>query len=169
MFKRLVFVGVLLAFTTAWAQEYVVEVSTAAASDNIYYRVGNVREDGALDWGIETKADEQGKSLGITTCGGTAIMVFRNDESEIMYKVGAVDIETLTVAWGPKQQFAKGKSPTIDLEGTRVTAVYQGTKKDVLYVMTGWLEAPRKQINWGGAFQYDDQGKNPAIAVGTAK
>ena len=32
MFKRLVFVGVLLAFTTSWAKEYVVEVSTAAGS-----------------------------------------------------------------------------------------------------------------------------------------
>lgn len=167
MLKKLMFLGVFtLAVTAAWAGEYVVEVSNASSSDNIYYRVGMVREDGALDWGIETKADEEGKSLGVTTDNGTAIMIFRGEENEIFYKVGAVDTETLTVAWGPKQEFAKGKSPIIDLEGTRVTAVYQGTKKDVLYVMTGWLEATRKQINWGGAFKYDEQGRNPGIAVG---
>lgn len=167
MLKKLVFFSVLLAVSAAWAKEYVVEVSNSSASDNIYYRVGLVREDGAVDWGIETKAEEEGKSLGVTTGGGTAIMIFRNDEDEIFYKVGAVSTETLTVEWGPKQEFAKGKSPVVDLEGTRVTAVYQGTKKEVLYIMTGWLEATRKQINWGGAFQYDDQGRSPAIAVGT--
>ena len=166
MLKKLVFLGALFAVTTAWAAEYVVEVSNASGSDNIYYRVGLIREDGAIDWGIDTKADEDGRSLGVATDAGTAIMIFRNDEDEIFYKVGAVDTEALTVDWGPKQEFAKGSSPSINLSGTRVVAVYGGTKKDRLFVMTGWLEAARKQINWGGSFQYDDKGRNPAIALG---
>ena len=167
MLKKLIFAAVFtLATTAAWAGEYVVEASNASGSDNIYYRVGLVREDGAIDWGIETKTGDAGKSLGMTTDAGNAIMIFRNDDSEIFYKVGSVDTATLTVAWGPKQQFAKGKSPVIDLAGTRVTVVYQGTKNNVLKVMTGWLEATRKQINWGGAFEYDEAGRSPTIAVG---
>lgn len=63
MISRLVVVAFLIAASTVLAKDYVVEASNSKGSDNIAYRVGLLSdEDGMVDWGIETKIGEEGKS-----------------------------------------------------------------------------------------------------------
>lgn len=168
MHGRLILVGLLLTASAAFARDYVVEASNSKGSDNIAYRVGLLNdEDGMIDWGIETKIGEAGKSIRIATEAGVAVIVYRKDDNGIFYQVGKVNTEALTIDWGPKQEFTKGKSPNISLHGKRIVAVTEGSGNTVLRVMHGWVEAERKQINWGGRFQYDEDGRNPTIAIGT--
>jgi hypothetical protein len=168
MISRLVLMAFLLAASTVWAKDYVVEASNAKGSDNIAYRVGLLNdENGMIDWGIETKIGEAGKSVRIVTEGRVVVLVYRKEDNGIFYQVGLVNTEALTIDWGPKQEFTKGKSPNISMHGKRIVAVIEGSGEPVLRVMHGWIEAERKQINWGGRFQYDEDGRNPTIAIGT--
>jgi hypothetical protein len=175
MFRRaLLLTGVLLlslAFA-ALAQEFVVQVNQGAGdqSDYLFSRVGKVKEDGSMDWGNSTKI-AKGKSACVAVEGKTAVLVKRGTgdaKEDLLYQVGTVDLNTMTVAWGPEVRFNKGASPFVSFKGTRVVVVNQSPDSERLWMMVGVLEVQRQQITFGQAVKYDN-GANPAIGIEVAK
>jgi len=152
---------------SASAGRYVIAVSNAQGSDNMYCRVGLVAEDGGIDWGNESKLDEPGKSPSLATDGDVAVLVFADKDKVLFYRVGEVSRRSLTVEWGPVLEFSKGRHPIVSMSKKTAVALFLGTKKDRLFCMTGEVRGERKQVVWSEPVLFDEKGKNPAIAMGS--
>lgn len=172
-FSTAVALVLLMAFA-AVAQEFVVEVSGGAGeqADNLFSRVGKVKEDGTMDWGNKIKIGK-GKGPCVAVDGKGAVLVNRggtNDtKDDLFYRVGTVDLTTMVVTWGAEVKYDKGDRPSVSFKGTRVIEVHQSGETDRLWITSGVLDVQRQQIAFIPAVKYDPDGTNPSIAVESSK
>lgn len=177
MFRRVLLTTgalVLAMALAAFAQEFVVEVSAGGGdqADNLFSRVGKIKEDGSMDWGNKIKIGK-GKGPSVAADGKTAVLVSRGAGNEtkddLFYRVGTVDLTAMTIAWGAEVNFSKGDRPSVSFKGIRVVEVHQSPDNERLWIMNGILEVQRQQITFGQAVKYDPDGSNPTIAVESIK
>lgn len=175
MRKRVAFLtGILtLALTCPiFAQNCFVEVSSGAADqeDNMFSRVCKIKEDGTLDWGNKIKIGK-GKSPCVFLDGKIAVLVHRGSTKEsaedLFYHVGAVDLTTMAVTWGPEVKYGNGAQPFVSFKGNRVVEVHQSGDHDRLWITMGTIDVQRQQISFGEAVKYDPEGRNPSVSLGT--
>jgi hypothetical protein len=148
------------------AADYVIALSNAKESDNVYYRVGLVHGDG-VDWGNESRLDRKMNAPVIATDDGIAVIAYANKKNEIKYAIGEVSSETLTIEWGPVLQFGNGRDPMVTMTGSSIVLAYRGTSKNALYYAMGEANDQRQQVIWKESRQYDDKGRNPTVAAGS--
>ena len=172
--KRGLLIGVLaavaLSYGSAFAGQYFVEVSAGSESENnsLFSRVGTFKEDGTIDWGNNIKIGK-GKSPSVALQGKNAVLVYRGtsseNEDELFYRVGTVDLTTMAATWGAEVKYSKGAGPSVALKGTRVVEVHQSPAKDKIWITVGVMDPQRQQIAWGTSVLYDEAGRSPAISI----
>jgi hypothetical protein len=161
---QLALLATVVSVSNTFAVDYVIAASNAKESNNVYYRVGLVQDDG-IDWGNEARMTKM-KAPVIATDDEIAVLVYAQDK-EMFYRVGQVDTEMLAVEWGPVLQIGKGRSPAVSMVGSQLILVYRGSQKDKLFYAFGEANGPRKQVVWESAWTYDDKGRNPQVAAGS--
>lgn len=155
---------VALTCSPVFSQDYFVEVSSSAGSDNLWSRVGLLKKDtGAVEWGNKVKF-AQGNSPCVATDGTVAVLVYKGGEDKLLYHVGDIDHETMTVSWGPAVSYDSGQGPSISIKGGQIVEVHQAKSSEKLWILMGTIDSKKRQIAWGKGVQYDAEGRGPAIS-----
>lgn len=168
---RLVNTIIVMSICALWtidslATELVLEVHKAEDKQVMYSRVGEIADNGFIDWGNVSKI-AKASSLGVGFDGKKlAVLVYGDDDDEkkFLYRVGHVDSESLTISWGASEPIGiKGRSPGVTIRGNRVILSLKGSSKDNLYVVTGVIQGERKQVVWGNTQIFDEKGSSVDI------
>lgn len=161
--------AVALGYSAASAQHFVeVSIGSEAEKDNLFSRIGVIKEDGGIDWGNKVKVGK-GKTPSVSLDGKNAVLVYRGSqtetEDELFYRVGTIDLTTMMATWGAEVKYVRGGNPSVALKGTRVVEVHQSPAKDNTWIAVGVIDTQRQQIAWGAPVKYDDAGRGPAISL----
>ena len=168
---RLINTAIVISICALWtidslANELVLEVHKAEDKQVMFSRVGEIAENGFIDWGNVSKI-AKASSLGVGFDGEkTAVLVYGDDDDEkkLLYRVGHVDRESLTISWGASEVIGfKGRSPGVTIRGNRVILSMKGASKNNLYVVTGVIQGDRKQVVWGNTQIFDEKGSSVDI------
>ena len=163
---RLINTTIVVSMCALWtidslAKELVLEVHKAEDKQVMFSRVGEIAENGFVDWGNVSKI-AKASSLGVGFDGKkTAVLVYGDDDDEkkLLYRVGHVDRESLTISWGASEAIGfKGRSPGVTIRGNRVILSMKGASKNNLYVVAGVIQGERKQVVWGNTQIFDEKG-----------
>ena len=85
-------------------------------------------------------------------------------ETELRYRVGAIDAETRTVDWGEVGAHDDGRVPSVAVDGDLVVEIHQSHEGTNLWYKVGTLDVRTKGILWGDGVKFD-AGRFPMVAL----
>lgn len=147
---------------------------------NLYYRVGQRQPGGFIEWG-EARSYTDGwfpsaalsnsePPVVVEAHQGLAVCWNHWDplpRTCLYYKVGVVDVDRKTIAFGDSKRYDNGVDPSVALNDDGVVVeVHQGDRGNIfnLYYKVGEVNPSTKRIDFGGSEKYTT-GRGPSVAL----